>query len=398
MSRAASKPFLYVASKRGGGTSFGMRRARNTRALADGLRGDRMTLTRSFELPAWAAMDSAVSLKDQAAMNEQLAALVGRGVPLVDALEVVKSVVSSGQGARVERIRDLVSSGSSFADSCAKAGGFDRVTVAVYRAAEKTGDLAEAARQLAVTARRRLAVSGKAATLAVYPCIVMTVGLLAGLTLLVFVVPMVGRALASGGLELPAVTQITMGTGLWIRANAGLLVLGLAGLGVLAFGLRGLLGRAFGSIARRTPLLSNVLLTQELVRFFSVMAAMSRSGVPLADALGVSTGAVGHSKLRAELTRLRTRLVQGRVLTDLIDEVGSLPYSTRRLLVAAEKAGDLESAFIALSEDMTEDLDKQTARLLAALEPLLLVVLFVIVGGLMVTVMLPMLTLAANQL
>ncbi|MAY74595.1 MAG: hypothetical protein CMJ31_07800 [Phycisphaerae bacterium] len=394
----APRSFLYVAARSGGGRSFGMRRAKSERALADQLRRDRLVLTSSVALPGWMSVDRPVSLKDQASLNEQLHALVSRGVPLVEALEVARTVVSKGQQPRVERIKDLVAGGASFADACHQAGGFDRVTVAIYRAAEKTGDLAGAAHQLAVNARRTLAVAGKAVTLAVYPLIVLVVGLGAGLLMLTVIVPRIGQSLASSGLELPRFTLITMNTGLWIRDNAGLLVMAVAALGVVAVIARKPLGVVFGRIARATPLLNGVLLTQELVRFFSVMSAMARSGVPLADALGVSAGAVGHPKLRSEFAKLRQRLVQGGVLTRLIDDVQTLPLATRKLLVAADKAGDMESAFDALSEDMAVELDTRTTRLLAALEPLLLVLLFLVIGTIMVSVMLPMLTLVAEQI
>lgn len=399
MSRAAApKSFLFVAAKATGGRAVGVRQARSARALAETLRRDRMVLTGSVALPGWMASESAMSLADQAALNEQLFALVSRGVPLVDSLEVARSVVSKGQQARVDRIRDLVAGGASFADACAQSGGFDRVTVSIYRAAEKTGDLAQAAEQLAVNARRTLAVAGKAATLAVYPVIVLVIGLSAGLLLLTFIVPRIGKSLASSGLKLPAFTELTMNLGIAIRDNAAVIALAALGVAVLAVLARGALKALLGRVARSVPLLKTVLLTQELVRFFSVMAAMSRSGVPLADALGVGSTAVNHPGLRDELTRLRTRLVQGGVLTKLIDQVETLPLSTRRLLVAAERTGDMESAFDALSDDMAKELDKQTSRLLAALEPLLLVLLFVIIGGIMVSVMLPMLTLVAEQI
>ncbi|MEM7623065.1 MAG: type II secretion system F family protein [Planctomycetota bacterium] len=399
MARAiAQRSFVFIAAKPAGGTSFGLRQAQSQRALAAALRRERLVLTRTLALPEWLSFDRPMSLKDQAALNEQLKQLVGRGVPLVEALDVAKSIVSKAQQPRVGRIRDLVAGGASFADACQQAGGFDRVTVSIYRAAERTGDLADAAGLLSQDARRRMAVSGKAATLAVYPVIVLVIGLAAGLLLLTFIVPRIGQSLASSGLELPAFTELTMNVGLWIRGNAGLLAMAIAILGVLALILRTAVGRVVGAVTRRTPLLKTVLLIQELVRFFSGMAAMSRSGVPIADALGIVTNAVSHARLRDQLIKLRAKLVQGGVLTTLIDGVTELPLPTRKLLIAADKAGDLESAFEALSDDMAIELDKQTTRLLAALEPLLLVLLFVVIGTIMVSVMLPMLTLVAQQL
>jgi type II secretory pathway component PulF len=138
------------------------------------------------------------------------------------------------------------------------------------------------------------------------------------------------------------------------------------------------------------PLLRELVLAQESARFFTVMAAMTRSGVTLADALGVATGALSHPELRGQLTTLRTRLIEGGVLRTLIDGVTALPVPTRRLMMAAERSGDLESAFDTLAQDHAEELDRRTSRLLAALEPLLIVLMFLVIGTLLLSVMIPL--------
>ncbi|MFN9973407.1 MAG: type II secretion system F family protein, partial [Phycisphaerae bacterium] len=158
--------YLYMAAKPGGGRSVGMRQAKDERHLATELRKERMALLRSIRLPI-AAGDSGgtVKLKDQAEMNTQLAQLLSRGSPLVEALEVTGASVSNKMRPKALRMRDLVAGGASFADACEQVGGFDRVTIALYRASERTGDLAGASKQLAIAARRQLSIPGKAATL-----------------------------------------------------------------------------------------------------------------------------------------------------------------------------------------------------------------------------------------
>jgi general secretion pathway protein F len=139
-----------------------------------------------------------------------------------------------------------------------------------------------------------------------------------------------------------------------------------------------------------------VVLAQESARFFTVMAAMTRSGIVLADALGVAVNALGHPVLKKQLSTLRTRLIEGGVLRALINDVDALPIGTRRLLIAAERAGDLESAFETLADDMTEELDRKSSRLLAALEPLIIVAMFAVIGSMVLAIMIPMIR-AASQ-
>lgn len=128
------------------------------------------------------------------------------------------------------------------------------------------------------------------------------------------------------------------------------------------------------------------------------MAAMTRSGVPLADALGVGHEAVGHPELKKQLSTLRTKLIEGGVLRNLIENVTVLPLATRRLLIAAERAGDMETAFDSLATDMADETDRRATRLLAALEPALIVGMFVVIGSILVAIMVPLMTMASQQI
>lgn len=388
-------PFVYLAANAKGGRTMGLRQARSERALADHLRRDRLVLLRTWRLPAFLATEPRLTLKDQVELNSQLAMLLSRGVPLVEALEVTATVVSSPMQPVVERMRELVSGGTSFADACRKVGVFDEVTAAVYQAAERTGDLGGSAAQLAETARRQFAIQGKAATVMLYPLVVLTIAVAAVLVLLMAVVPRIGSALGQiEGVELPWFTRALVDLGTWMRTEWVTLAVGVGLLVVLAvMARRRVVGPLMG-VARKLPGIGQIILVQESARFFSVMAALTRAGVPLADALGISIQAVRHPALFAQLKKMRQKLVEGGVLHSLIDRVTALPLATRRLLMAAERAGDLDSAFEGLARDMSEELDRRTARLLALLEPLAIVAMFLLIAPVILALMIPLLTIS----
>jgi type II secretory pathway component PulF len=392
----AAGSFFYVAARAGGGRTMGVRPAASERVLAESLRKEKLLLLRSYRLPAWASKAGGLRLKDRAELNEQLAQLLSRGVPLVEALDVVAQTVAGPAQATVARMRELVSAGSGFADACQRVGGFDRVTIAVYRAAERTGDLAGAAKQLSVTMRRQIAVKSKAVTLMIYPAVVLSISLIVSTFMLTVIVPRIGSAMADMRAKLPVYTQVVMGLGGWMRNNILWVLVGAVVIAMLVVIRRAVIGRGLARVARRMPLLREVILAQESTRFFSVMAAMTRSGVPLADALGVANDAVGLPVLKKQLVTLRTKLIEGGVLRTLIESVTALPLATRRLLIAAERAGDLETAFDSLAIDMADEVDRKATRLLSALEPLLIVFIFVVVGGILMAVMIPMLTLSSR--
>ncbi|MBX3317779.1 MAG: type II secretion system F family protein [Phycisphaeraceae bacterium] len=400
MSRAQAKPnaFLFLAATSHGGRRFGLRQAQGERALAESLRRERLVLMRTWVLPSWAAPDLKLRLKDFEALNGQLSQLLSRGVPLVEALEVTATVVHPSCRPIVVRMKELVAAGTSYGDACAQVGVFDTVSIAVYRAAERTGDLAGACKQLAISAKRQLAVSGKAATLLIYPAIVMTISIGVTVMMLTVIVPKVGNALVSGGIELPWFTKMLMALGTFLREQWLMILLVLLGVVAGMVFLRKQLGAVLMRAMRRTPLVKGVVLTQESARFFSVMAAMTRAGIPLADSLGVGVNAIGHPRLKSELATLRTKLIEGGLLRVLIERVESLPLATRRLLIAAERSGDLEQAFDGLAADLADEVDKQSSRTLAMLEPLLIVLMFALIGSLLLAIMIPLMNATSANL
>lgn len=397
MSRAApsSSSFFYTAVKPGGGRTVGLRQASTRAGLAESLKKDRLLLMRAYQMPAWMAVTKRLTTKDHLILNEQLAQLLSRGVPLVEALDVAAQTVPEHARPVAMRMKDLVASGSSFSDACKGVGVFDNVSVAVYRAAERSGDLAGAAKQLANTQRRTLQVAGKAVTLMIYPVIVLSIAVLVAFGMMVAIVPQMGSTLREMG-EVPWFSNIVISIGEWMSSHLTLILVGFA----VAIGAVLVVRKPFIAMvwrgARSMPLLGDVILAQESVRFFSVLAAMSRSGVPLADALGVANQAISHPLLRTQMERLRTRLIEGGQLRNLIEQVDALPLATRKLLVAAERAGDLEAAFSTLASDMADEVDRRSQRFLAVLQPALIVFMFVVIGSLLMALLIPMLSMGSN--
>jgi type II secretory pathway component PulF len=290
-----------------------------------------------------------------------------------------------------------VAGGAMFADACARVGIVDPVTSAVYRAAERTGDLGGACAQIARTAERQVKVRSQAVTLMFYPIIVLGVSLLAGWGMLTFIVPMIGKSLSSMGSDLPWFTVALMTAGKAIRDNLGLFFMGVLAFIIAVIVLRKAVFAALWSVVRRLPGMRELVLAQETTRFFSVMAAMTRSGVTLADALVVGYRTVSHPKLRKELQTLQRKLVEGGALARLIEDVTALPLPVRKLLIAAERSGDLEQAFDGLADDMAEEVSRRSTRTLAMLEPGLIIFMFLMIGSMVLAIMLPLFTATANM-
>ncbi len=402
MTQVPTSTFVYSAMTPAGKRSLGLRAAKDETQLARELKRHDLLLVRSWRMPGFLAglasdrSSARLPLKDEAAVNEQLHVLLSRGVPLVEALEVASTVVSSRSRDRIERMRELVAGGTSFAEACREVGGFDDVAIAVYRAAERTGDLAGAGDRLAQAARRRLAVRGRAVTVMIYPAIVSIVSIGLLFVMLTFLVPQIAQSVADMGVEPPWFSKVvfTLGTSMKTNANAMLLIA--AGLLAIAIAFGRLVIAGVVAVARRIPAINDLMLASELTRFFSVLGAMTKTGVPLAEAMSTATGVIGAPKLRGQLEDLRRSLVEGGVLRRLIERVDALPLATRRLLIAAERSGDLDQAFDGLAEDMADQVKTKSDRLLALMEPAVILLMLGVLGPLILAIALPMIQLSTS--
>ena len=375
---------------------MGVRAAANQRELASILREDHLLLLRTWRLPGGAPARKSMALRDEAALHAQISTLITRGVPLTEALEVAASVLSKDASRRISKVREQVAAGESFAAALRAVGGFDPVAIGVYRTAERSGNMGDAADRLAQSAARRLEVTQKIGTMMIYPAIVLVMVVGAALTMLLFVVPMVGTALEQLDVELPWYTQKLLALSLGVRGNW--LTVMLVGVSLVALIMTARdAAKAFASrVINAIPAVGNLRQASEQARLFSVLAAMTRSGVPITDALAVATNALSPGALHDELATLQQDLVDGGVLRDLLERATALPLATRKLLVAADRAGDLDAAFEALAVDSAKEVDRRAERLLAIIEPALLIFLFVVVGLLAFAIMYPMMTAASS--
>ncbi len=383
--------------KSDGSTKIGLRTSSTEDALADLLKRDDLLLLSAWKIPLGVPAVSKWPLKDEVALNEQLSTLLSRGVPLVEALEVSATVISPRNKPRIERMLEQVAAGSTFADACNAAGGFDPITASVYRAAERTGDLAGAADRLAKSARRRQAIAGKALTVMIYPSAVASIAVLIFYGLLTRLVPMLAKQLADMEVQINAFSTAVFDLGLFTQANQPAVLGAFLVLAILLFMARRHALAIAGAVIRKLPAIAPLFLAAETARFFSVLGAMTKSGVPLADAIATSTPSVSNPVLREQLNDLRKSLVEGGILHKLLEQVTALPLATRCLLSAAERAGDLDSAFDSLAEDLTNEVDERASRLLALLEPLVIVLMFLLIAPLIFAIALPMMSISQGS-
>ncbi len=392
----ATRTFCFSAVTLAGKRTLGFRAAVDRGQLAEFLQRDGLVLTNAWPVPLAAGLagdeSSRIPLKDEAVLNRQLELLLERGVPLVEALEVAADVVTKKSAGRIVRLREQVSAGAAFAEACRKVGGFDDVAIGVYRAAERSGDLGPAAGRLAETAERRLRMRGKLITTAIYPITVAVISITLLFGMLVFIVPQLAESVREVGdqTSIPAFSEFVFSVGEFLNARLPAVLMFIIAIIAAAVLFRRSIAAGLGVVGRRIGPVRDLLRVTDLARFFSVLAAMSSSGVPLADALGSASATISDPKLRTQLDELRKNLMEGGLLRVLIDRVSELPAATRKLLVAAERSGDLDQAFESLAQRTSEDVQTRSDRLSALMEPAIILVMFVVLAPLIVSIALPM--------
>lgn len=380
--------FYYTAMKASGSKAFGIKTVDSREALADLLKADGMLLLSASKLPftlgsatsASQASTKRIPLKDEFALNEQLSVLLERGVPLIESLDVARGVVSKKTSPLIEQLREKVVAGTSFADACDRSRRFDNVAVGVYRAAERSGDLAGAADKLAIAAKRRLAIRNKALTVTIYPSFILSIAALVLGGVLILLVPSLAEQFSQTTADLPWLSRAVFDGSLFLRDNLPAIFLVVLALIIVAATSRSALSSTALAVAMKLKPTRDLFRAAELSRFFAILAAMTRTGVPLADALSSANAALAEPKLRKQMDTLRDQLVQGSAFARIVDDVDLLPIETRKLLIAAERSGDLDTAFDALAERLADNVDTASARLLALLEPAIFLLIFVVLA------------------
>ena len=276
---------------------------------------------------------------------------------------------------------------------------FDELCTSIVRVGENTGTLETALAKLAAFREKALRLESRVTTALIYPGIVCTVGLVVMLFLMTYVIPNVLGTLKESGKPLPAVTQVVKGAsdfllGYWWAILAGAVA---AAAGLRALAARPRIRFFLHRLLLRLPLVGDLVAKENTSRMAIVMAALLRSGVLFDEAVRITRQTLRSEVFRRALTEYEQAVVAGRDIARPLEASGVFSPLVVQMLAVGQQSGELEN----LLEELAESYDQQVAtaaqRLTAALEPLLIVVLAVMVGAVALATLLPILE-ASNVL
>ncbi|MFC3608070.1 GspF family T2SS innner membrane protein variant XcpS [Stutzerimonas tarimensis] len=341
-----------------------------------------------------------LSARDLALVTRQLATLVQAALPIEEALRAAAAQSSSQKiKSMLLAIRAKVMEGHSLAAALrAYPSAFPELYRATVAAGEHAGHLGPVLDQLADYTDQRQQSRQKIQLALLYPVILMVASLAIVGFLLGFVVPDVVRVFVDSGQALPGLTVALIAASDLVK-NWGWLFLLLAAGAVLGFrqALRELgFKRRWHGFLLRLPLVGRLSRAANTARFASTLAILTRSGVPLVEALAIAAAVISNLRIRDKVVEAAQKVREGSSLTRALEGTGEFPPMMLHMIASGEKSGELEQMLARTARNQENDLAAQIALLVGLFEPFMLVFMGAVVLVIVMAILMPVLSL--NQL
>ena len=390
----ASRGYYWEGRARDGRLLKGSRREASAAKVRADLQRDGITPLKVRLKRLRRSQRRAIKPADVAFMTRELATVLEAGLPVVQALLIT---AESQHQARMQDLLEALSrevaAGGSLSEAVKRHPKyFGELHVSLVAAGERSGRLSELLASLASWLERRERIRKKISSSLSYPLAVLGIAVVVVGLMLIYVVPEFERMFAGYGAELPPVTQLVVGLSESLRDD------GVTWLGALA-GVAGAVGWARSRLpsARnledrlrlRLPMLGSLFARAALARFMRTLATLLEAGLPVIEALDGAAGACGNRIYEAAIRQARDDIATGQGLRRAMSYLEALPPALVQMIGVGEETGRLGEMCSHLADRYDEELQTNADRLSALLEPLLMAILGVLIGGLVLAMYLP---------
>lgn len=339
-----------------------------------------------------------VTTKDVVIFTRQFATMIDAGLPLVQCLEILASQQENKTFKKIlTAVKQSVEGGSTFADALkAHPKVFDELFVNLVHAGETGGILDTILRRLAVFLEKAQALKRKVKSAMVYPAVVVTIAVSVVTVLLVFVIPVFKTMFEGAGQKLPGPTLFVLRLSDFLQSNILYMLIILA---ILVYALRRFYHTERGRllvdrIALSTPVVGVLLRKVAVARFCATLGTMISSGVPILDALEITAKTAGNVVIENAIMNTRTAIAEGRTIAEPLMETGVFPGMVVRMIAVGEATGALDAMLAKISEFYDEEVDAAVDALTQLMEPIMIVFLGGVCGGLVICMYLPVFSMA----
>lgn len=334
--------------------------------------------------------------------TKQLATLLESGIKLTEALSVLTLQTSDVRFKNaITDIRDRLVTGESFTDALKDYSDFfDVIYVSMVRVGEVTGTLGKSLSTIAHFMEKRQRVESKVITTMIYPIVLIFFCIAAILILTTKVIPKIGEQIVRTGQEIPWVTKLLMNVG-YVLTSWWLLVV-IAALVGIVWSFKKFFKTDRGAYMRDKFLLSlpifGPLIKQRVVsRFASTLSTLLGSGLAMAESLRVVSEVTGNSLMKRAIQQSRERILAGADIATPLRDSGVIDPAIAHMVAVGEKSGELENMLKNISENLETSTDIVIERLSAALEPIIIIFMALVIGVIAYATLLPILEVSAGK-
>jgi len=342
-----------------------------------------------------------VPTKSLVVFTRQFATMIDAGLPLVQCLELLGNAEPHSKFKKIiEEVKEDIEAGSTLADALSKhPEAFDDLYVSLVEAGEVGGILDTTLQRLAVQLEKSMKLKRKVRGAFTYPVVVLFIALGVVTVLLYKVIPTFQNMFQQmGDGELPQATQFVIGLSNFVQGWILFLIGGFFGLIACAVALyrypptREIIDRGLLKI----PLIGDLVRKTAVARFTRTLGTMVSSGVPIVDSLEIVARTAGNKQVEKAITYTRQQISQGQNMVDPLRETGVFPDLVVQMIGVGESTGALDTMLGKIADFYEDEVDVAVDNLTNMIEPLLMVFLGLVVGGLLIAMYLPIFTLAGN--
>jgi type IV pilus assembly protein PilC len=334
-----------------------------------------------------------VTAHDVMLFTRQFATMIDAGLPIVQGLEILSQQSESKTFRNIIRaIKQDVEGGFTLADALKKhPKAFDDLYVNMVAAGEVGGVLNTILNRIAMFIEKSNKLKKKVKGAMIYPCTIVVVAVAVVTILLLYVIPVFAELYGGMGKALPAPTQITINLSNWFRAYFFYMVAVLVGIGVaLRMYHKTPQGKmTIDGILLKTPIIGDLLRKVAVARFSQNMSILLTSGVPILDGLAITAKTAGNKVVEKAIMDARVSISQGKTVAEPLTESKIFPPMVCQMVAIGENTGALDAMLKKVADFYEEEVDNSVANLTSLMEPMIMVVLGVILGGLVISMYLP---------
>ena len=331
--------------------------------------------------------------------NQQFLTLIRAGLPILNSLELlVKRQKDRKLQQLLENVRERVKGGEQLSDAFAAQGIIPKIYTTTLMAGEKSGNIDEVLtryinfQRLAMTFRKKLFVS------LIYPTLLVTVVLIMVTFLFTFVVPKFADLFNSLDAKLPAITLFMLAVGVNAQKFAPFVAVGVVALGFVLMRWKDTDGGAdrIDRTILSIPLLGDIRLKHQVASFSRMLATLLQGGLPLVPAMETAGSSMTSRRILKGVMRASIRVREGQGLAPSLEEQKIFPELAVEMIEVGESTGALPAMLNSVAEFYEEDVQTALGASLALIEPLILIVMAIFVGGVLISLYLPIFTLGVH--